>query len=66
MALGAHKPDDAIPVNYDLVDRDVDALYKAGQGKVGTDHVSETTERAITNSDSESFLLLNRCHFVKF
>jgi len=40
MALGANKPDDAIPVNHANVDRDVEALYKAGQGKVGTDQVT--------------------------
>lgn len=40
MALTAARPPDNMPVNHEHVMHDVDALYKAGQGKIGTDEVS--------------------------
>ena len=69
IALGTNKPDDAIPVNHGDVDRDVEALYKAGQGKVGTDQVRETTEgvassRTLNRLKQVTFceILINRSH----
>ncbi|GLB39533.1 putative annexin repeats [Lyophyllum shimeji] len=40
MALTANRPPDSIPVNYEAVARDVQALYEAGQGKIGTDQMT--------------------------
>ncbi|KAK0461732.1 uncharacterized protein EV420DRAFT_1526902 [Desarmillaria tabescens] len=39
MALAASRPPDHFPVNPQQVDSDVQALYKAGTGKIGTDEV---------------------------
>ncbi|KAF8064858.1 hypothetical protein FPV67DRAFT_1500437 [Lyophyllum atratum] len=39
MALTANRPPDSTPVNHDAVVKDVDALYQAGQGKIGTDQM---------------------------
>ncbi|KAF5373475.1 hypothetical protein D9615_009466 [Tricholomella constricta] len=39
MALTANRPPDSMPVSQEAVTRDVEALYKAGQGKIGTDEM---------------------------
>lgn len=39
MALSANPPLDSAPVDQTQVGNDVDALFKAGQGKSGTDEV---------------------------
>jgi hypothetical protein len=39
MALNASPPPDTAPINQQQVMQDVDALYRAGQGKIGTDEV---------------------------
>ena len=39
MALSASPPPDTDPVDQQQVMQDVDALYKAGQGRIGTDEV---------------------------
>ncbi len=40
MALAASRPPDHFPVNHQQVESDVQALYKAGTGKIGTDEVN--------------------------
>lgn len=42
MILSSNRPPDNTPVDPGLVEADVKALYKAGQGKIGTDEVSST------------------------
>ncbi|KAG6829044.1 hypothetical protein H0H92_005875 [Tricholoma furcatifolium] len=39
MALNSDRPPDTTPVDYDRVARDVDALYNAGEKKIGTDEL---------------------------
>ena len=39
MALSTNRPPDNIPVSQVEVDRDVELLNRAGQGKLGTDEV---------------------------
>ncbi|KAK0206921.1 hypothetical protein DFS33DRAFT_1257596, partial [Desarmillaria ectypa] len=39
MALAASRPPDHFPVNPQQVESDVQALYKAGTGKIGTDEI---------------------------
>lgn len=40
MILANHRTPDNVPVDRSLVDADVAALYKAGQGKIGTDEIA--------------------------
>ncbi|KIK69997.1 hypothetical protein GYMLUDRAFT_213006 [Collybiopsis luxurians FD-317 M1] len=40
MILSANPPPDNVPVDYGQVERDVKALYQAGQGKIGTDEIA--------------------------
>lgn len=40
MALAASRPPDHFPVNPQQVESDVQALYKAGTGKIGTDEIA--------------------------
>jgi len=40
MILSSNTPPDNAPVDFQLVERDVHALYKAGQGKIGTDEIT--------------------------
>jgi annexin A7/11 len=45
MVLSSNRPPDNTPVDPGLVEADVKALYKAGQGKVGTDEVASFVVR---------------------
>ncbi|KAJ3900752.1 hypothetical protein F5879DRAFT_925190 [Lentinula edodes] len=40
MILSSNRPSDNSPVDPQLVEADVKALYKAGQGKIGTDEIA--------------------------
>ncbi|KAJ3726101.1 hypothetical protein C8R42DRAFT_659987 [Lentinula raphanica] len=40
MILSSNRPPDNTPVDAGLVEADVKALYKAGQGKIGTDEIA--------------------------
>jgi hypothetical protein len=39
MALQSNPPPDWDPIDYQQVNKDVEALYRAGEGKLGTDEV---------------------------
>ena len=52
MALQSNPPPDWDPVDYQQVNKDVEALYRAGEGKLGTDEV-----RAIVPSLDHNMLL---------
>ncbi|KAJ3750363.1 hypothetical protein DFH05DRAFT_1466998 [Lentinula detonsa] len=40
MILSANPPPDNVPVDFQQVENDVRTLYKAGQGKIGTDEIT--------------------------
>ncbi|KIK59347.1 hypothetical protein GYMLUDRAFT_44704 [Collybiopsis luxurians FD-317 M1] len=40
MVISSNRPPDSTPVDMGLVEADVKALYKAGQGKIGTDEIA--------------------------
>lgn len=59
MMISSNPPPDNVAVNFQQVEHDVKALYKAGQGKIGTDEVNSIllTEKITSN-------LIGRSHSV--
>lgn len=60
MIISSNPPPDNVAVNFQQVEHDVKALYKAGQGKIGTDEVNSI----LLNEKITSTNLIGRSHSV--